>query len=373
MDNKISKDLKGPKELQDEVLASGRCTACGLCLGLCPYLDELGENVAFISACKGEEGRCYAICPRTLTDLDALRERHFPGQAADPLLGPYQSIWMARAKGDAIRQAGQYGGTISALAVFGLEGGRLDSALLTQWASDSDMLYLPEPVLAKTAEQVLAAAGSKYTACPTLKRLDQALAEEAKKLLIVSRPCQVLALRKRMAIDDKTFPQKRIALIFGLFCMWSLSYRPFRKMMADHHQTARPLRIDIPKGRFVIETDQDRLELPHDALRQISREACQSCYDFTSELADLSVGSTEWKDDWNTLIVRSDRGKEYIEAAVEQGYIELAPFPEERFQLLREAAFDKKKRVLELLQQEEQQGRESYLKISEKEKEYFLG
>ncbi len=366
--------LKGPKELKEDVIDTGQCTTCGLCLGLCPYLDERGENVAFLSDCRGDQGRCFALCPRTDTDLESLRNIYFPNETTDPVLGPYQSIWMARAVDNSIRGKGQYGATITALTLFGLETDRLDAALLTRWPSNSQEPFLPEPVVAKTPEQVLAAAGSKYTACPTLKVLDKTIREEAERLLVVGRPCQVLALRKRTQIDDPTFPKERIALIIGLFCMWSLSYREFRQMIGPLLRPGKLHRMDVPKGRFIVESDEGPLDLPHDSVRALSRQACQSCYDFTSELADLSVGSTEWKDDWNTLIIRSDAGQAFLEAAAEQGRLEIKPLPEERTALLREASFNKKQRVLECLEQRaRQEGKKSYLQISKKERDFFSG
>lgn len=366
---------KGAKELREEVLDQGLCTACGMCLDLCPYLDEMGENVAMISDCRGDQGRCYAVCPRTETDLDGLRERFFQGwseEAADYVIGPHQAIWMARSRDASARQKGQYGGTVTALVLYGLESGQIDAALLSQWASDPEEQLLPRPVAAKSRDEVLAAAGSKYTACPTLKILDKTLQEEAERLCVVGRPCQVLALRKRMWMEDTSFPADRISLVMGLFCMWSLSYREFRKWLEPALGKSRIDKIDIPKGRFVVETEQGRVDLPHDDLLAHTRKTCQWCYDFTAELADLSIGSTEWKDDWNTLIVRTDAGRSYVKAAVKQGWIEVEPFPAERERLLREAAFNKKKRVLEKLDEERSKnGKDPYLKISKKEADSF--
>lgn len=365
---------KGPRELRDEVLDEGLCTVCGMCLGLCPYLDEIGENVAFISDCRGDQGRCYAVCPRTDTDLNALREFSVPDRQADFVLGPHRAVWMARARNEEVRRTAQYGGTVTALALFGLETGRIDAGLLTAWSQDPEDPYLPQPLVARTREEVLSASGSKYTASPTLKVLDGILKKgEAEKLLVVGRPCQVLALRKRMGIEDPTFPKERIALVVGLFCMWSLSYRDFRKMVEPLTGSRNPKRIDVPKGRFVVETDEARLDLDHDAVRSRSRKTCQSCYDFTSELADLSVGSTEWKEDWNTLIVRTAAGSAFVEEAVDEGWIEREPFPEERMHLLREASFNKKRRVLVQLEEEaERRGTQPYLRVGRDERDYFL-
>jgi coenzyme F420 hydrogenase subunit beta len=371
--NVSSPTWKGPKELREEVLDAGLCTVCGMCLGLCPYLKEMGGNVAFISDCRADQGRCYAVCPRTDTDLDALRRITHPGRQTDFVLGPYESIRMARARDEGVRSRAQYGGTVTALALFAIETGRADTALLTAWSQDPEEPHASTPLVAKTRDDVLSASGSKYMVSPTLKVLDGILKEDAEKVFVVGRPCQVLALRKRMRIEDPTFPGERIALVVGLFCMWSLSHRDFEKMIRPLAGDEKLKRVDVPQGRFIVETHRDSFDLDHDSVRSHSRQTCRSCFDFTSELADLSVGSTEWKDDWNTLIVRTEAGRVFLDAAVEQGWIEVEPFPEDRLRLLKEASFNKKRRVLEELEQEaKKSGTEPYLKISQEEKDFLL-
>lgn len=360
---------KGPRELRKEVLDAGLCTVCGMCLRLCPYLDEMGGHVAFLSDCTASQGRCYAVCPRTDTDLDGLRRLFLPSVPVDYVLGPHQTIWISRARKASLRRRGQYGATVTALALFGLETGRSDAALLTDWSSDPGEPALPRPTIARSAREVLDAAGSKYTACPTLKLIDQAVREEARKLFVVGRPCQILALRKRTTVEDPTFPGERIALAVGLFCMWSVSYRAFRRLLEPLLKGKLPKRIDIPKGRFLVNDGEATHELPHESLRSLARDACRTCYDFTAELADVSVGSTEWKDDWNTLIVRNESGRAFVEAAVAEGWIQVKPMPPERIQLLREAAFNKKKRTLEALRRVADQ--EPYLNLASAEWDFF--
>jgi len=364
---------KGPRELREEVLDAGLCTVCGMCLGLCPYLEEMGENVTFISDCRGDQGRCYAVCPRTDTDLDTLRRLAIPGRPTDFVLGSYESVRMARAKDEGVRSKAQYGGTVTALALFAIETGRVDTALLTAWSQDADEPHASTPLLARTRDDVLSASGSKYTASPTLKVLDGILKEGAEKVFVVGRPCQVLALRKRMQIEGPPFPRDRIALVVGLFCMWSLSYRDFEKMIGPLTGDEKLKRVDVPQGRFLVETDRDTLELDHDAVRSRSRLTCRSCFDFTSELADLSVGSTEWKDDWNTVIVRTEAGRAFLDVAVKEGWIEVEPFPEDRLRLLKEASLNKKRRVLEEFEKVAKKNiGEPYLRISQEEKEFLL-
>mgnify|MGYP000347910183 CR=1 FL=1 len=339
-----------------------------MCLGLCPYIEEKDETVAFLSDCKAAQGRCWAVCPRTETDLDSLRDLFLPSLSDDYVLGRHRSVWMAQATQASLRRRGQYGATVSALAVFGLETGRLDAALLSAWAKDPSRPLLSKPVLARSRREVLDAAGSKYTGCPTLSRLDQAVRDEAERLLVVGRPCQIVALRKRTLLEDDSFPRNRVALAIGLFCMWSVPYKSLRSLVEPALDGKPPERVDIPKGQFVVAAGGRVHAFSHDAVRDLARPACRLCCDFTSELADLSVGSTEWKDEWNTLIIRSERGARFLEAAEAAGAVRLRPFPAERLRILREAAYNKKRRALREIAASPDN---SYLKISRRERDFF--
>lgn len=359
---------RGPAELRSQVLNGGLCTTCGMCIGLCPYIEEKDETVAFLSDCKAAQGRCWAVCPRTETDLDALRDRFLPSLPDDYVLGRHRSVWLAQAGQASLRRRGQYGATVSALAVFGLETGRLDAALLASWANDPSRPLLPRPALARSRLEVLDAAGSKYTGCPTLRRLDEAVRQQAERLLVVGRPCQIVALRKRTLIEDDSFPRERVALAIGLFCMWSVPYKSLRTLLEPTLRGRHLERIDIPQGRFLVAAGGKVRAFSHDVVRDMARPACRTCCDFTAELADLSVGSTEWKDDWNTLIVRSERGARFAEAAEAAGAVRLRPFPSERLRILREAAYNKKRRALDELAASPGK---AYLRISRAERDFF--
>lgn len=324
----------GPRALQARVLSAGRCTGCGACLDHCPHLAERHERIAFRADCPRDEGRCWDVCPQAAEDLGAGQD--------DDALGPHRAVWMARATDPTPREAGQYGGTVTALALHGLEGGSVDAALLTAWGSEADPPFLPRPLLATSRAQVLVAAGSKYTACPTLRLLERALHEGSRRLLVVGRPCQAKAVRRLGGIDGRAAPDGA-ALVVGLLCMWALDYRALRALASG--VAGRPRRVDVPQGRFVVETASGTTELPHAAAVAAKRPACATCGDFTAEQADLSVGSTEWKDDWNTLIVRTEAGEAFVASAQAASRLELAPLPEARLGALRAAALGKRRQA----------------------------
>lgn len=361
---------KGLDELQAEVQQADLCTGCGMCVGLCPYIKEMDEKVAMIERCGRSEGRCYRFCPRTATDLDALDEMAFGARRADQILGSFKSLTMVKSEDTAVHSAGQYGGVVSAFLIHALEQGLIDAALLTKYSERKGVL--PRPAVARNREEVLACAGSKYTAAPTLSELNNLLAT-GEKIAVVGRPCQVTAVRKMQLYDDR--PEiKNIQILIGLFCLWALEYRGYAAYLKEQVDIKKIEKIDIPKNDdFIVYTNGGPARIPIDKIKGFVRSSCDVCFDVTAELADISVGSTEWKDDWNTMLVRSEAGAKLVESALKAKIMALEQFPAEREEILREAVGNKKKRVVKALSE---RGTENsplaYLKLDEEQRAFFL-
>jgi coenzyme F420 hydrogenase subunit beta len=66
----------------------------------------------------------------------------------------------------------------------------------------------------------------------------------------------------------------------------------------------------------------------------------------TSEFADVSVGSVEGTEGWNTVIVRTDGGADLIEIAKKKGKLQVDKLPASNLEHLKEAALFKKKRAM---------------------------
>jgi len=343
------------KRLQQEVIQTGLCTSCGMCIGLCPYIKSFKEKTTFIHQCQVDDGKCYNICPRGETDWFQMDQEIFGKQRTDYVLGNYYQLLFARAKESDFSQKGQYSGLTSALVSYAISIGEIEGAVL----SGGEPGKMPEPTLATTREDVLAAAGSKYSAVPTLLSLNKAVEEGFKNLGVVGRPCQVLAARKmQLRYNDRIdSPGNKITLIIGLFCFWALSPE-FYDFLAEKTKGANITSIDITTEDLVVRTNVGELKLPVDTMRHFIRPTCQQCFDPTSEFADLSIGSTEFDPGWNTLIVRTDKGRKLIEQSLKDGIIEVNTYPVERIPLLRQAVGNKKKRVIK-------EWKPSYLKINE--------
>ena len=342
----MSQEVKGCRELQGEVLARDLCTLCGACVGMCPYLVAYRGRVVALDECNLPQGRCYVFCPRTPADLDLLSHTVFGVAYAADELGTVQEIAIARARDDGSRSKAQYGGTVTALTCFALDQGLIDSAVLTA----SDESILPSGTLADSPARIRDCAGSNFVAAPTLAAFNRESGRDVRSIGVVATPCQTLALAKMRAspLENRNNIDK-LKLVIGLFCTWALRYEDFARFLADKVPLRQIVRFDIPPppaNIFQVFTDSSRIDIPLDEVRPFVRPTCDVCIDMTAEFADISVGSAEGVEGWNTLIIRSHAGRELVEAARAKGVIETAPLPEQNLAHLKEASLLKKKRGL---------------------------
>jgi coenzyme F420 hydrogenase subunit beta len=336
--------IHGSKELIQNVVDRGLCIGCGACIHLCPYFESYKGKTANLFTCTLEQGRCYAYCPKTETDLEALNMKIFGRLPEVQALGQFRSIQISKA-GPAMNSGRfQCGGTVSALMTIGLGKGFLDAAVLTGREG-----LLPVPVIVTESEEVSGCAGSKYSAAPTVSGVNLAIKQGFKKVGMAGTPCQVLASAKMRAnpMNEENFKDP-LAMVIGLFCTWALDYRKFEPFISDIATPEDIIKIDIPPppARVMeIHTRKGKIEVPLDQVRQLVPETCFRCPDMTSEFADISVGVLEGHPEWNTLIIRSERGEDLVRQAVKDGCLVLDEMPRESLDHLVFAAGNKKKRV----------------------------
>jgi coenzyme F420-reducing hydrogenase beta subunit len=363
---------KGAPQLKKDVFEPGLCTACGGCVGYCPYIKAVADRVAMIYPCNCEEGQCYQVCPRTLTDLPFFRAQVFGERALEfnklnqdnleAVLGVCRALYFARAGAAAGSFKGQYGGVTTSLMRYALATGKIDGTLLVGGKPSQ-----PRPVLATSLQQVEACAGSKYAAFPTLSMLYQPT-QNISFLGLVGRPCQVTALRKMQQVEAGAAGQVKLAI--GLFCFWSLGPEFIPWLI----ETGLGLidKMDVTVNEVLFQKGEEVIRQNPAEIQSFIKPSCQLCYDPVAELADLAVGSTEYEADWNTLIVRSQAGEDLVKEALQQGILEVKPYPKERLPLLKQAVFAKKQRVLQALKVEKGNSRVGYLNLSPAEINFYL-
>jgi len=340
---------KGLKALEKKVFGNDQCTACGACLSLCPYLRSWKGRVVKLDDCNLEEGRCFAYCPRTEVDLDEVYQRIFGKDYEEIEIGPFKRIVMARAKNPLFTKKAQTGGVVSSLIDFALREGMIQSGILTP--RDRDLL--PQGKIITGRKAVLGCAGSSYVSGPTLEALNRGPWKGQERIGIVGLPCQVLALaRMKNSTLEKKTPIDRVDLVIGLFCTWALDYKPFMAFLKQRigNRSIKKLNITPPPERILeVLAGGEHYQIPVDDIRSFIRPSCRVCLDMTSELSDLSIGTVEGKEGWNTVIIRTAMGENLLKQAKKAGVIETRTLPKDNLNHLKEASILKKRRALDAL------------------------
>jgi coenzyme F420 hydrogenase subunit beta len=347
---------KGQQELQKRVLDTQLCTGCGACIGLCPYQAYTHDNVVALHGCDMKEGKCYAFCPRTPTDLDGLRKHFFGEEEITPELGAMRGFYIARSAEEQVRKKAQHGGTVTTLIALALREGMIDAAVVAENQTDC----LPRAVVVTDPEKLRKCGKSSFVASPMIAKFNEITKSECQKVGVVATPCQALAIAKMrsQSIQKGYETMDKLKLVIGLFCGWALSWRKIVELLRKKTDLETITGMDIPPSKYhtlEVLTKNGPLAISLDEVTPCIREACHYCYDMTAEFSDISVGSARLSEgwdvarSWNQVIVRTQQGDDLMELARTRGLLEFRDVPEGNLERLKQASQNKKKTAIKNL------------------------
>jgi coenzyme F420 hydrogenase subunit beta len=310
--------------LEKRIINPGLCTLCGACEAACPVgaLHIEDEKVKHIQDCSKNIDLCsicYEICPHS----EALMLRSLSPVADAPIkneaVGYYRKMVLAQAVDPKIRELSHGGGVVTSLLKFGMETKIFDSAIVSQGEPENPAK--PKPSVATVPDDVLSAIGSKFFPSSIATAYGSAVHCYGKtNIAFVGVPCHVLALRKLGAWQHRI--SSNLLMTIGLFCFGTLSFSALLEYLKKKYNIEmsdiKQLRLS---SELVIQTSKSELRLP---LSEVSNEilpSCRKCTDFTSELADISIGSAYPLKDWSTVIIRTKAAEDFFYKAVENRVI----------------------------------------------------
>ena len=331
--------------LQQEVINSGLCMGCGTCVAVCPedclYIDEIEPK--YKGGCI-YCGACYNSCPGRHLPMEELENMAFGQTRSDEhdALGVYNSLFSGHAIDPDTRKRGTAGGVVTALLISLLEEGSITGAVAVTF--DEVKPWKPIPVICRTKDEILKAAKSKYSFTPQVAVLREAKAQD--RLAFVSLPCQAEGLRKA-ELAGNAFDSVKVTI--GICCAMNARLSGTVNLIErelglnlDEVESISYRARDYPGG-FAVVTKGHKSTRSIESQKQSSSHflpvgylsnlyafrlyRCITCYDWSAELADISVGdayvSDKSRQKFSCVITRNRLGLDIVKQSISSGYLHL--------------------------------------------------
>jgi coenzyme F420 hydrogenase subunit beta len=318
------------------------CMGCGACAAARPDVVKMIDTEGHGRRPLIKPGAAPEIT-ESLAEICPGREIGFaPARTYDEAAwGPVLEVWEGHATDAALRFSGSSGGVVSALALYCVESETVAGAVQVRARKDQPLLN--ETVISKTRDDILEASASRYSPASPCEKLAE-VRRDGRKHMFVGKPCDVAGATRLMDADQSL--RKSIALTVSIFCAGTPSKAATRELIRAmdvseeaHVDSVRYRGLGWP-GRMTVqfrEKDQDRVESASMSyadgwgkiLQKHTQWRCRLCADHIGEHADLSVG-----DPWyrpigenepgdSLIVVRTERGRRILRAAVEAGYLDI--------------------------------------------------
>ncbi len=324
------------------------CIHCGACSSICPtnaiMWNECKRTPIIIDEKCVNCKLCLKICPSYNTYRDYyLLYKDF----SSFLMGPVLETYLAWSKNSRLRYDASSGGFITQLLLDLMKLKLIDGAIVT--IPDIKRPYLAKAIIAEHPHEVLDAKGSKYT-ISSLRLVVRELLNKDGHYAVVGLPCHILMFKRLEKLFSKL--KNKIVLHIGLFCGHvvypTLYYIILNKELKCSKENARIISIKYrgsgwPGYLEITLSDGTKLKLPHDywvsnyfSSMIYTPKRCQVCNDVTAELADIAVGDP-WikilknreKAGISLVVIRTVRGKYYLNRALEIGNIAYVKIPKQ--------------------------------------------
>jgi coenzyme F420 hydrogenase subunit beta len=325
------------------VVAGDLCTGCGLCAAVAgPAItlesQPLGFNrpvqrgavspaaeIAIAAACPGAKVAPWQDAP-----------------AADPSWGPYHRIATGFATDPNVRFQGSSGGAVTGLALHALKTGLVDRVVHVL-ADPSDPSGAAV-VVSDDPARVLDGAGSRYVASSPLAAIGEVLADGG-AVAFIGKPCDVSALRRLAAVDERVDRHVRLMLAFfcaGIPSRWAVRRVLERLDVRPEELAAFRYRGEGWPGKASATTRDGRVsQMSYEEswggyLSKDVQFRCKICPDAVGGAADIACADAwyggeagyptfEELEGRSLIMTRTARGDAFLTAATAAGAVDTEP------------------------------------------------
>jgi len=319
------------------------CHGCGTCTVACPLsaIEMTRDNQRGLYIPKinfklcNECSICLKVCPGHSVDFKKLNAWIFSNQSIDVMLGIHEGCYTSYSTDDELRYHGASGGIVTRLLVYALEEGHIDGALVTRMNTDKPLD--PEPFIARTPDEIISAAKSKYCPVPVNIALKE-IEDIEGRYAVVGLPCHIHGIRKYEQINKKL--KERIILHIGIFCGYTYSFLATDFLLSKigiNREDIKALNYrgeGWPGNASILLEDNKKVLIPTFDLYKILEltfrpRRCSLCCDGSAELSDISCGDAwlpEFTDDTlgtSIAITRNKLGDDMIKNTTRIGGLHL--------------------------------------------------
>jgi len=354
--------VKSKKELE-RIMGSELCNRCGTCVALSEGKiafrgKEKKYRPRMLEELSGPQAdRILNACAGKTFSFPAYRDHFYPDPAHyHPYIGPYENLFIGHSTDPEVRLNAGSGGILSAVLIYLLDKKMIDGAIVTRMSEEKP--WLTEPFIAKTRDEILEAAQSKYI----VTSVNEILTESrhfAGNLAFVGLPGQVQSIRKLQKAGDTSVAN--IRYIFGPFYGNTLyfssvisfirsygekNFRQIRRLWFRYGEWPGNMRVEMNSGKtYELKKFHANYLIPFHILKN-----SLFCTDLANEFTDISGGDAwspkyeERGQGYSIIIPRSKSGKKIIDEMTREGRLEVLPCSEEESITMHSHGYDLKKR-----------------------------
>lgn len=332
-----------------KIIQSDLCLGCGFCETLAGrdrcemtltdngfYQPRFKQNLD-----ESQIRQILEVCPGIRIDGKPAQ-----GKRSIGIWGSVRSVAEAWSADKVLRKRSASGGVISSLAIFLLESKQVD-AILQVGVQSGSWLY-NELCVSRSKEDVWAHAQSRYAPALVFDRIQHLLDSGTETYGFIGKPCDIAGLNNFIRCHPQY--KGRIAVTIALFCAGIPSYRATGQLLERAGMSEVPqyvkYRGDGWPGLFEAGWKNGKtLRVSYNdswgkVLGRTLGLRCKICPDGIGLLADIATG-----DSWNTkdgypdfteadgkniCFLRSRKGEELFQAAVQQGVLVAQDYPIQR-------------------------------------------
>ncbi|EEY50278.1 Coenzyme F420 hydrogenase/dehydrogenase, beta subunit C-terminal domain [Vibrio cholerae] len=349
-------------QIIEHIIENNLCTGCGICASVFHKKIKIAYDSSF---------------NRPVLDgaLDSMEVKHFrricpginqnaPHKPSDcmqhPIWGNYYESALGYSCNDDIRHRASSGGILSQTAIYLLEQGLVDGVIHIKASDEKPLLNVA--TISKTADEVLSAAGSRYSpASPLINLVQIVKGNPDQKFCFIGKPCDVTALRNLISVEPSI--GKSIPYLLSFFCAGTpsregveavldrLNVKPQDIIKFDFRGNGWP-------GKTVATTRSSIKEMSYNdswgnILGPTIQHRCKICADGIGENADL-VSADVWHSDENgyplfdesdgegLVLPRTNVGSHLVRQMITKGVISTQSYDLENLKNVQPTQFERK-------------------------------